>query len=342
MNLHRALLATSLLYSFHLFSFSIQPEPLRTVYTPDSILNRKQQYIAAPVGPRMRHATCTGAAWFHEKYLATLNVYGEHIITYRFDEEKKEFTFLQKITNKHGAQLKHPENLAASPDGRLLAVVNPGSRLLSIYAIDVDTHLINPIPIFSLPCRGFVHGVRFSPDGNYLAYVSFDHHESICVYKVVNNPDNFNLESVCKRANDSGLKTKSINFTQDGRYAILVCTHCCGDKCSGFKNVLIVHRFDQLLGTVGEIVCTVPGEFFTEDSALSLNNDTIILSDQGHDALIIYPFDPETGQVDDNYTSIQNPEAQLSFPHSMGISPDGKYLIVTNYGDDKFNLYQID
>ena len=67
-----------------------------------------------------------------------------------------------------------------------------------------------------------------------------------------------------------------------------------------------------------------------------------VLSDQGHDTLIVYPFDPETGQIDPNYTLIQNPEAQLSFPHGLSISDDGNYLAVSNYGDDKFNLYQIE
>ena len=342
MYMYRALLTTSLFYSLTIFSLSIQPEPLRSVYTPGSILNQKKYYEPCTVGNRTRRASCTGVAWFHEKYLAALNLYGEKITTYQFDEEEKTFTLVQTIANKDGAQLKHPENLVASPDGKLLAVVNSASNRLSIYTIDTDTHIINPIPIFSLPCRGFIHGARFSPDGNYLAYVSFDKRESICVYRVVNNPDSFNLEPVCKRANNVELQTKSINFTQDGRYAILARTYCCGEKYCLFKNVLMVYRFNQQQGTVGEIVCTVPGEFFTEDIALSFNNDAIILSDQGHDALLIYPFDPETGQVDNNYTTIQSPEAQLSFPHGMSISSNGNYLAVANYGDDKFTLYQLD
>ncbi len=341
MNLHRALLATSLLYSFHLFSFSIQPEPLRTVHTPDSILNRKKHYPPVAVGNRARRATCTGVTWFHENYLAVLNLYGEKITTYQFDEEEKTFTLVQTITNKDGARLRHPENLAVSPDGTLLAVAN-AYPYVSIYSIDTTTHLISPTPIFSVSGRDLIHAARFSPDGTHLAYVSFDRNKSVCIYKILNNANGFNLKLVYQQANTYDARAKGIYFTQNGKYAVLTYARTVGNATRfGFKNYLVVQRFNQLQGTLGEIVCRVTGNFSTEDVALSHNNDAIILSDQGHDALYIYPFDSETGQIENSYTIIQSPEAQLSFPHGIGISSNGNYLAVANYGDDKFTLYQL-
>ena len=336
MNAHPILLTASLLHSLTIFSFSIRPEPLCSVYTQNSVFGK-----LAPVGNRKRYSTCTGVAWFHDNYIAVLNLSGENIVTYKFDKKKKEFTLVQTITNKDGARLSYSENLAISPDGRLLAVANASSHYVTIYTIDENTHVINPAPIIFLPCHGFIHGVRFSPDSNYVAYTSFDRDESVCVLRITNNAGSISLKSVCNRSNSTELKTKSINFTRDGRYAALVCTRSCGEKCPTFKNILTIHRFNLQKGTIGEMVCSMPGNFFAEDIAFSRNNDAIILSEQGTDALIIYPFDPETGQIDPNYTSIQNPEAQLSFPHGICISDDGKRLAVACYGGDKFNLYQV-
>ncbi len=330
--------------------FEIVPfnnKPICTVYTPDSILHHKTKYQPCFEGIRKRWATCTGAAWFHGNYLATLNLYGETIITYSFDEEKKEFTILQQIKNQPEAKLGHSEQLAISPDGTLLAVANnkPGvGAYFSIYTIDLTSHLINPIPIFSLPIRGFIHNVRFSPDGKYFAYASFDSNESACVYKVVNNPSNFNLVAVYKRPNNQKLlKAKAINFTKDNHYVVLAYAYgvTSSSGSPNFASLLVTHPFHPD-GTLGEAICSVKGNFTIEDIAFSKDDKAIIATDQAHDMLLIYPFDPKTGQIGSNYTSIQNPEAQLSFPHGVSVSPDGKYLVATNYGDDKFNLYQID
>ena len=338
MYLKHATLGLLLSCFFEVFSFN--NKPICTVYTPDSILNQKASYKPLHIGNRMRYATCTGATWFHENYLASLNLYGEKIITYSFDEEKKEFNILQQIKNQ-STRLKYPEHLTVSPDGTLLAEAS--ASCISIYTIDLQSHLINPTPIFVLPIRGLAHNVRFTSDGTYLAYASFDNRESVCIYKVLNNPSNFNLELVYKGVNSAKLvKTKGVNFTQDNQYAVLAYALSINSSIKNtLESLLVTHKFNQN-GTLGEIVCSVEGNFSIEDIAFSNNDNAIIASDQAHDMLVVYPFDPKTGQIGSNYTLIQNPEAQLSFPHGVSVSQDGKYLVATNYGDDKFNLYQID
>ena len=214
-------LVFSCFYFVEIFSF-INPKLICSVYTPDSILNHKEKYKPYFLGSRKRYATCTGATWFHGNYLAVLNLYGEKIITYRFDEEKNQFSQVQLITSQDGARLKCAENLSVSPDGTLLAVCSDNFGL-SIYTIDSKSHLINPVPIFLLPCRGLIHNVRFSFDGAYLAFTSWDSNASICIYKVVNNQNYFDLELVYKGSNKAKLlRTKSVNFTRDGKYIILV------------------------------------------------------------------------------------------------------------------------
>ncbi len=79
---------TSLLLFFiaqsvsHLLSFSVNNTPLCIVYTPNSILEHKEDFMPLYIDGQQRYATCTGATWFHDNYLAVLNLYGEKINTY--------------------------------------------------------------------------------------------------------------------------------------------------------------------------------------------------------------------------------------------------------------------
>lgn len=337
------LLVIILLHGSTIFAATIQKKPISTVYTPDSILNHKEQYVAATVGAKKRHATSTAAAWFHKNYIVSLNLYGEKMLVYHFNEATKQFSIVQQINNQQGAKLRHPEHLSMHPSGKLLAVCNATGSTVALYSVDLDTHLINPTPLYSVFSNDLIHNARFTADGNYLAYVSFDNNKALCIYKVIQTQNDVILEPVYQKPNELKLvKSKAIQFTQDGKYAIIayalpihLTVH------SAFKSILVSYKFNKN-GTLGPIVSQVEGCFSIEDLALLDNDRAIVATDQANDALVVYPFDPQTGAFSNNYTSIGNPEAQLSFPHGMGLSPDGNYLVVCNYGDDTFNMYQVD
>lgn len=324
-------------------SFSITNTPICSVYTPDSILNKKENYLPLFVGDRTRYSTCTGVAWFHGNYLAVLNLYGRNIRTYEFNEETEQFSLVQHISNKDGAQLCYSENLAVCPDGTLLAVCYNFPPGINIYAIDLSTHLINPKPIYTIKATDLVHRVRFSPDGSYLAYVTFDKKESIIISKIYKNKKNsLGFKNVCKKENNFDVKAKSIGFTSNNQF--IVVAYCLGVDDSKQnrpqKNILVSYKFDDQTGMIGSIVSLLEQDMGTEDIAFVCDDTVIVATNQNKDELIVYSFNPETGSIADNYRLIT--DAQLSFPHGIAVSHDEKYMVVTSYGDDKFNLYQIE
>ncbi len=330
----------SFVYFVEIFSF-INPKPICMVYTPDSILlHNKKKYKPLYFGKRLRYGTCTATTWFHDDYIASLHLLSERIITYRFDRETHSFTILQQMSNKDGLQVRQPEHLIVSPDGNLLVVC--GYSHINVYSIDHNTHLINPKPILKLPSAGIVHNIRFTNDGSYLGCVVYSPKQSICTYKVIPQTDTISLKRVCTLPRQFELiKAKGINFTYNDRFILI--SH--GLSLGGthqypFQGITATYRFNQD-GSIGECVCKVKMAFTPEDIVLT-DNKTIVISSQGDDKLYIFPFDSETGQIDSNYTVLENPEAQLSFPHGMGLSEDGNYLTVANYGDDKFNLYKVE
>lgn len=324
---------------------SMNNSPVCVVHTPNSILQNPTGYVAGKVGSRTRYATCTGAAWFHGNYLATLNLYGQKLITYRFDEAHKKFYLMQEIKQAQPVQFYHPEALAVSPDGTLLALCDnhPGTSKIHIYAINPENHLIDPRALYSLLVQAFVHNVRFTPDGNYLAYATFSNQMSICLHKIERDGTRIFLEHVHTHINTAPLlKAKGINFTHDGNYAVIAyALSIATSEQNPLQSLVAIHTFDATKGSLGALVSSVTGTFSFEDLTF-LNDDRIIaLPDQAGDQIILYPFDPTTGQINPHYALIKNPEARLSFPHGVAASPDGNYLVATNYGTDTFNVYHI-
>ena len=324
-------------------AITIGPNPLCTVRSPDSILDRKEQYKPLFVGNRQRWATCTGAAWFHGNYLAVLNLYGEQLCSYRYDKEQNSFHLLQQIKNQPEALLKMPENLTVSPDGTILALCNSVSSTLNFYTIDRTTHIINPVPFYTIPTHSLIHNIRFSPDGNYVGFVSFNNKQAIRIYKILRNSGQIDFRLTYNEENSHPLcKLKAINFTRDGRYVLFA--------YSLSVNATLYHPLEGILtsrvfnqdGSIGEEIGSVRQSTCIEDIAFIANDTKIVASDQNADHVTMYSFNTATGGLEKDKIVLQNPEAQLSFPHGITISQDGKRLVVTNYGTDTFNLYQID
>jgi 6-phosphogluconolactonase (cycloisomerase 2 family) len=322
------------------------PLPLCSIYTPNSILAHQEDYKPLYVGLRQRYGTCTGAAWFHEYYLAVLNLLGKKIIVYKFNPVLLTFTALQEINNLQGANLCNSENLVASPDGTLLAVCSDKpSAGITLYAIDQETHRINPLPLLFVPARQLIHNVRFSHDGAYLATVGWDNKAAVCIYQVLKEDNNVRLKKVYQKAHIPSLKPKGIYFSHNNKF-VIICysTPLSATPAFTSRSKIEIYPFNYSEGSLANMICNITNEEGSEsfeDLALINNDTTLVLSNQMNDSLVMYPFNPHTGQLDNHPQLIQNPQAQLSFPHGLALSPNGKYLVVTNYGDDKCNLYQI-
>lgn len=330
-------------------TFYFDPKPLCTIHTPNSILLNKQNYRALFIDGRQRYATCTGAVWLDKHHLATLNLYGKKINTYRFDEATHSFHALQEITDKDGSNLRSPENLTISSDGRFLAVCSdlPDSGI-NIYAVDPTTHYISPKPILQLlePDMEMMHNVRFSKDNKFLVAVGANKKIAVYIYSFTQHDGQITVRLThTYNSPPEIVATKATIFTTNAKFIIISYGGRASSKQKEIpKSALIVHEFDHISGKIGNIVCSIdaglPGYIY-EDIAL-INNDTILIaSDQNNDALTFYNFDPNTGIIDPNFWSVQNPDANLFFPHGIALHPDGNAIVVTNYGSDSFNLYRL-
>ncbi len=326
-------------------SVAISEIPLVSVYTPNSILSHSKDYNPLSINERKRYATCSGVAWFHDnKYLATVNLLGNAFATYEFEPTTNTIKPLQKFTQ----DLSYPVNLAFSHDGSLVAVTNSKNGNITIYEVDLQTHLINPTPISIIKYQEdtTVHGIRFSPNSKFLAYTTIDEPGYVRVFKMIKKS---NGEIEVNATQDFKnifipLKPKGIDFTPDGKF-IAICYSGNAGSRSKTNSLLAIFPFDSEEGTINEYAVSVVDEtsglFIPEDIVFFPDSSHLIATNQDNDSVVLYKFNKSSGLIGKSSVLLNNPHSQLSFPHGIAISTDGHYLAVTNLGDDKFNIYRI-
>lgn len=321
--------------------------PRCVIPTPHSVLLEKEKHIPLYIGGRTRYSTCTGVTWFHENYLAVINLYGNRLDIYSFDRLKNTCAHIQEITNDHGAELGRPENIIASPDGKFLAVASdypkPG---VILYSIDQETHRVDPTPRFRVIARGLTHNVRFTPDSKFLATAGWDHRRALCFYKFFVQDGVPELKEHCIRSNNfSELVSKIITFTANGRFAIASHSVKAAFKDTGSVHGCIqVYKFDQEAGMLGKSISLVEDKnnaFCYEDVVLLDNDTKLLFTDQNNDRLVLYSFDPESGAIASEPIYYDSKDLLLDFPHGMSLSHDKKYLAITNYGNDTCVVYEL-
>jgi DNA-binding beta-propeller fold protein YncE len=321
--------------------------PIAVQYTPDSVLSKPTAigHSAFFVDARPRLATCGGVAWFHGLHLATLNLLGNAVHTYRFDSFSQAFAPVQILGNMNGLVL--PENLAFSPGGDLLAITNSIDGAVNLYGVDRRTHAIDATPVTSIKSGGNPHGVSFSPCSTVLAYSTVENPGGLWCFKILGRIGGRLEVALLQHISNrfAPLKPKGVAFSPDGRFLAI----CYGRNAEMHPTVreagfVAIHRFDGQAGCGLDPVCiggTGLGLVCAEDVNFFPDGSLIVVTDQATDSAVIVSFDRTTGTIGETQITLGNPEAQLSFPHGNAVSSDGRYLAIANYGEDKATVYAV-
>jgi len=330
-------------------ALTISPEPYTIYRTPNSIIHRLSKDHMQYVGGRARCSTCTGVAWFSDsRHLISANLLDHSAQTYSFNPYKKEILPIKKYDNSL-TLLGWPENLSTSKDGKLLAISNSYTGKANIYRLDTKRAAIYPSPIAQLSTGDHaLHGVRFSPDGKYLAYVTYDGRGNVRIFRNSSTSSDRPQFDLCCTVNCTyeGLSSKGIDFSSDQEYIAICYSAKASPKSSAATGKLAIYKFDSQNGIMNPDPVSAIGTdelLYTPEDVLFVADDSYLLvSNQGNDTITAHEFDPETGAISNSYVALKSPEAQLNFPHGFALSPDNKYLAVSNYGDDKICIYTID
>lgn len=312
--------------------------------TENSILDAQDSATAFPlyaVGERRRQATCSDVAWIGRTHLAVVNMYGQHLRIYRLHEHDGLPSTLELL---HETRSVTPlEGVSVSPDLRRLAVTHSFSvdHGLSIHALDPVSYLPGPAqPVRKGREGGAYHGVSFAPVGNFLAYTVIGPVPSVEVMNVGSRETTCRIDFPA-----ASLSQKSVTFSADGRF-VLVAHGLVIDRIDHqypHGGVLTIHRFDAQSGTIDP---EPAGSYRAPERQLAFIDMSIFLprveegsyrvlvADQGADRVLAFRFDSGRGTLRPDGTFAQD----LSFPHGIDASADGRYVAITTYGDDRIHI----
>lgn len=307
-------------------------------HAPDSLT----AFPAFVVAGRQRQATCSDAAWFHGNHLAVANMYGGHLRIYRLHEDSGGMpSRLELLREKRGLPL--PEGVTVSPDGSILAAAHSLSNEYGVSLHPIDSTSLAFGPTEAL-CPGredcAFHAASFTPDGRHIAYTVIGRALSVEVVKLKDRAMSCRLERF-----PSSLAPKSITFSADGRFALIALSFIAAEVATGKYGggMLRIHRFDAEAGTieadpVAEYRATGTDLGFL-DMAIFLpvssgNVYRILVTDQANDLIPAYSFDAVEGALRPVGVFADN----LSFPHGIDASADGRYVAITTFGDDSVHI----
>lgn len=344
--LYRALLSTCFILSCLESSITVIQEPFARAYTPNSILANPPPDEIRYAGDRIRYSTCTGTSWLPgNKFLTAINLATSSIQVYEFDEVNRTLNPKKAFNNKDGLNLDRPENLSFSNDHTLLAIPNMQSGNVNIYKVNADSFLKERpgAPFFVISDKK-VHGARFSPSGKFLAYVSIAALGSINVYKVSENENEEPTFSFVQKMDNPyyPLKPKSIDFSHDEKFVVVGFSLQISKQPGNASALLESYAFDGNTGIIDPSPLSVIENLYSAETIQFYPDSSYVFAiDQISDKVTGHSFDLTTGKLQGSFDALINPEALLSFPHGMDFTRDGRFLSVTNYGDDKVTVYEI-
>lgn len=298
------------------------------------------------VAGRKRFATCSGVAWFRGHHLAVVNLYGGHLRVYRFHPEDEATHEPARLALLHETSegISFPEDVAGSPDGSLLAVTHSMSDRHGISLHSVDATSLAPRPAGGMLRVGTAfHGLSFSRDSRHLAFTEIGTPGYVEVVRVDTGACTGRLEN-----RYAPLKPKSVAFSPGGHFvAVTLAPNVVReDVAVEAGGMLAVHRFDvaagviapepaALLRSAGDALNGV--EACTILPAASGRPYRILAANQAADLVPAFDFDATAGTL--AFAGVF--AAGLSFPHGIDASADGRFVAVTNYGDDTLRVARV-
>ena len=301
------------------------------------------------VAGRSRLATCSGVAWLGDRHLAVVNLYGGHLRIYRLhlpdspSAAAGERGARLELLHEMSEGLAFPEDVAASRDGRLLAVTSSVADSAGVSLHRIDPATLNSSPAGETIRRGKAfHGLTFSPDSRYLAFTEIGRPGFVEVVSLAGTVS----QRRCLLVNPhSPLKPKAVSFSSDGRFAAisLSLNVTPADGPFAVRGMLSVHAFDAAKG----IIASEPLDEL-RDAGMQLGSVEIckfvpgrpggpyriLAANQGADCISIFRFDAAARRL--SFAGIC--AAGLSFPHGLDVSPDGRLVAVACYGDDTLTI----
>lgn len=175
------------------------------------------------------------------------------------------------------------------------------------------------------------HSAFFSPDGKYV-FIQDLGLDKIIAYQI-NKKDN-TLEFHGETLLELGSGPRHLAFHPSGKYAYVI--NELNSTVKAFRYVSEEGRLEafQMLSTLPD---DFTGESYCAEIAVSEDGRTVYGSNRGHDSIVVFSVDPNTGKL----SPIQFISTEGGHPRHFSLMPEGKFMIVANRDGDNLVLYTV-
>lgn len=315
----------------------------------NSILDHPEDFIPYSVGGRKRLATCSGVSWIGNQHMVTVNLLGHHLRIYKLETIKldHETKYQLSLIYQKNNEIEYPDAVMVSGNGKWIAVTHSLLDQKGITIHELNKEKLEVMEIRDRLAAAFTcHGVHFSPDCRFLAFTTLEYPGSVQVYDM-NSPFS---QVCCLHNNHPHLRPKDIIFTRDSKYVAIIYSEALSLEYEDHNVTdrrLAIHKFDSNSGKIEEqsIASLNHSNFLVNSFELAIFHPAItskgyqlFITNQYADKVVEILFNPvqNTLEITGSYGG------NLSFPHGIDFSEDGKLLAVTNFGDDHVRIFELD
>jgi len=255
------------------------------------------------------------------------------VIAYRVDAETRALTEFSKV--------KTPTKtfcyISLFDNGKYLGVASYNEGTSYSFPLSADGSIVDN-PSVVQHYGGSVHPRQTTPHAHLIlqdpqtgnVYIPDLGLDKIMIYSL----NEGKLDSLGYAQAAPGAGPRHIAFHDNGKYMAAL---------NEIENTVTVYSRDNngLFTVAGQTITTLPDGFNEETTAadihFSKDGKALYASNRGHDSIVIYAFDPETGKM----TGKGWVEEGIDYPRNFAVDPTGNYLLVANQKGADIVVYEI-
>lgn len=295
-----------------------------------------RQPVAMVYNPGPQYSLINSVDYHPSQQLCCVTyTHGNKVILYSIDNSGKPKMF-QCLSNPQ-ACLSEPQHAVFSPDGEKLVVINWTNQMLTVYLKEKSGFFsAQPSAIISPPTllsKHKPHGIGFSPCGNYLAIAygcACYYGRAVALFSVSKDGLKYEFLHALEGKNDLAGIPKGITFSPDGTCLLVTFSDLNSlNIYSLSKNKKTIVQAPRQVIQGDECKISRP-----EDVKVSADGNYCAVSNSDQNNVSFYSYDKINNLVTQSTPCdiLKNPEANFHFPHGIAFSPDGSFLIVTEFG----------
>jgi 6-phosphogluconolactonase len=236
-----------------------------------------------------------------------------------------------------------PCHLAIDDSGRTLTVANYGDGSFASIRLGADGKPGEIVTLVKNTGTGpnekrqtapHTHGVYFD-NANRFLFVPDLGIDKVLIYKFDPATSELTPNEPAEMISPPGAGPRHMAFSPDEKHAYII---------NELTNTVSVAEFDPKSGALKPIqeIATLPADFKEQSTTAEIevhpNGNFVYGSNRGHDSIVVYKRDPETGKL----TFLQHAPCGGKTPRHFKIDPSGKWLICAHQNSDTISVLSLD